>query len=118
MYHGNLDEVSNRETWTESFIIVNGDNGTAMNLTGAVITIGIREPEALPPGGTYTSGGGKLGMVVPATSGIVMINADLDPSLFPPGQYEVGLMIKLASGLKRTIVVATLPIVDGVVNSS
>ena len=117
MYHGALDEVSNRETWTLP-IAVTDDTGAAFDLTGAVITIGVREPEALQPRVTYTSGDGKLAIVTPATSGIFMLNADLDPSLFPPAMYEVGVMIKLTGGTKRTLIVATLPVVDGVVNSS
>jgi hypothetical protein len=32
--------------------------------------------------------------------------------------YEVGVIIKLAAGTKRTLIVATLPVVDGVVTSS
>jgi hypothetical protein len=118
VYTGALSAVSNRETWTQSFTITNGDNGTAVDLTGAVVTIGIREPEALMPRVTYTSGDGKLAILTPATNGVFMINADFDPSLFPPAMYEVGVMIRLAGGTKRTIVVATLPVVDGVVTSS
>jgi len=110
--------VSNRETWSLSVIVTDGDTGAAFDLTGAVVTIGIREPEALQPRVTYTSGDGKLVIATPATSGVFMLNADLDPSLFPPSQYEVGIVIKLASGVKRTLIVATLPVMDGVVTSS
>lgn len=117
MYTGALDAVSNRETWTLS-VTVTDDNGAAVDLTGAVITIGVREPEALQPQVTYTSGDGRLAIVSPATGGVFLLNADLDPSLFPPAQYEVGVMIKLAGGTKRTLVVATLPVMDGVVTSS
>src|SRR5216684_4090848 len=116
MYTGALDAVSNRETWTLS-VTVTDDNGAAVDLTGAVITIGVREPEALQPRVTYTSGDGKLAITAPTTSGVFVLNADLDPSLFPPAMYEVGMMIK-QGGTKRTIIVATLPVVDGVVNSS
>ena len=117
MYTGALDAVSNRETWTLS-VLMTDDTNTPIDLTGAVATIGVREPESLQPRATYTSGDGRLAIVTPATSGVLLLNANLDPSLFPPGQYEVGLTIKLASGIKRTIFVATLPIVDGVVNSA
>lgn len=117
MYTGALDAVSNRETWTLS-VTITDDNGAAVNLTGAVITIGVREPEALQPKVTYTSGDGRLVIVSPATSGVFLLNADFDPSLFPPAMYEVGVILKLAGGPKRTLIVATLPVVDGVVNSS
>ena len=116
MYTGALPAVSNRETWTLS-VTVTDDVGAAVDLTGAVVTIGVREPEALQPRVTYTSGDGKLAIATPATSGIFALNADLDPSLFPPAMYEVGVMIKIA-GVKRTLIVATLPVVDGVVTSS
>ena len=117
MFTGALDAVSNRETWTLS-VTITDDTGTAVDLTGAVVTIGVREPEALQPRVTYTSGDGKLAIATPATSGVFTLNANLDPSLFPPAMYEVGVIIKLADGTKRTLVVATLPIVDGVANSS
>ena len=117
MYTGALPAVSNRETWTFGGIVTD-DIGAAVDLTGAVITIGVREPEALQPKVTFTSGDGKLAITAPATSGIFLLNADLNPSLFPPSQYEVGVIVKLASGIKRTLVVATLPVVDGVVTSS
>lgn len=117
MYTGALPAVSNRETWSLS-VTVTDDAGAAVDLTGATVTIGVREPEALLPRATYTSGDGKLAITSPATSGVFTLNTDLDPSLFPPAQYEVGVIIKLASGVKRQLVVATLPIVDGVVTSS
>jgi len=117
MYTGALPAVSNRETWSLS-VTVTDDTGAAIDLTGAVVTIGVREPESLQPRVTYTSGDGKLAIATPATSGVFMLNADLDPSLFPPGQYEAGVVIKLANGVKSTLIVATLPIVDGVVTSS
>lgn len=117
MYTGALPAQSNRATWTLSGAITD-DVGAAVDLTGAVITIGVREPEALQPRVTFTSGDGKLAITAPATSGVFTLNADLDPSNFPPAMYEVGVIVKLASGIKRTLVVATLPVVDGVVTSS
>jgi hypothetical protein len=117
MYTGALPAVSNRETWTLS-VTVTDDTGAAVDLTGAVVTIGVREPEALQPRVTYTSGDGKLAITAPTTGGIFTLNANLDPSLFPPAMYEVGVIVKLASGTKRQMVVATLPVIDGVVNSS
>jgi hypothetical protein len=117
MYTGALPAVSNRETWTLS-VTVTDNTGAAVDLTGAVVTIGVREPEALQPLVTYTSGDGKLAITAPATGGVFTLNADLNPSLFPPAMYEVGVIIKLAGGTKRTLIVATLPVVDGVVTSS
>ena len=117
MYTGALPAVSNRETWSLS-VTVTDDTGAAVDLTGSVVTIGVREPESLQPKVTYTSGDGKLVIATPATSGVFALNADLDPSLFPPAMYEVGVIIRLASGVKRTLIVATLPVMDGVVTSS
>jgi hypothetical protein len=117
VYTGALSAVSNRETWTIS-VTITDNAGAPVDLTGAVATIGVREPEALMPRVTYTSGDGKLAILSPATGGVILLNANLDPSLFPPAMYEVGVMIRLASGVLRTLIVATLPVVDGVVNSS
>ena len=117
MYTGALPSVSNRETWSLS-VTVTDDTGAAVDLTGAVVTIGVREPESLQPRVTYTSGDGKLAITAPATNGVFTLNADLNPSLFPPAMYEAGVIVKLASGTKRTLIVATLPVVDGVVTSS
>ena len=116
MYTGALPAVSNRETWSLT-VTVSDDTGAAVNLTGATIAIGVRAPEALAPIITYTSGDGKL-TITDAVNGVFQLNADLDQATFPPGQYEVGVMLKLASGVKRTLVVATLPVVDGVANAS
>jgi hypothetical protein len=117
LYTGSLPAVSNRETWSLS-VTVTDDAGAAVDLTGATVTIGVREPESLQARATYTSGDGKLAISAPATGGIFTLNADLDPTTFPPGQYEVGVVIKLASGVKRQLVVATLPVVDGVVTAA
>jgi hypothetical protein len=117
LYTGSLPAISNRETWSLS-VTVTDDAGAAVDLTGATVTIGVREPESLQARATYTSGDGKLAITAPATGGVFTIDADLDPTTFPPGQYEVGVIIKLASGVKRTLIVATLPVVEGVVSSS
>jgi hypothetical protein len=48
MYTGALPAVSNRETWSPS-VTVTDDTGNAIDVTGATITIGVREPESLQP---------------------------------------------------------------------
>jgi len=117
MYTGAFAAVSNRETWSFS-VTVTDDAGVAVDLTGATITIGVREPESLQPKITYTSGvSAELTIPAPATSGVFALAAAMNPTLFPPGQYEVGVIVKLASGTKSTLIVATLPVVDGVVTS-
>lgn len=115
MYTGALPAVSNRETWSLS-IAVTDDAGAAVDLTGATIKIGVREPDAMSAFITYTSGDGKLS-ITDAVGGIFALNTDLDPATFPPGMYEVGVVIKLVSGTKRTLIVGTLPVVDGVVDA-
>ena len=89
-----------------------------MLFRSAVVTIGVRQPELLQPLVTYTSGGNQLVITAPATLGIFTLNADLNQSLFPPGDYEVGVIIRFPNGTKRQMIVATLPVVDGVVNPS
>jgi hypothetical protein len=116
MYTGSLPAVSNRETWLLS-VTVTDDAGAAVDLTGATVTIGVREPESLQPRITFTSGDGKL-TITDATAGVFDLNVDFDQATFPPGQYEVGVTVKLASGIKRTLVVATLPVIDGVATAS
>lgn len=117
MYTTALPAVSNRETWSLS-ITVTDAAGAAVDLTGATITIGVREPESLQPRATYTSGDGKLAITLPATGGAFTLDVPMDQTTYPPGQYEVGVIVKLASGVKRQLLVATLPVVDGVVTAS
>lgn len=117
MYTGSLPAVSNRETWSLS-VTVTDDEGAAVDLTGATVTIGVREPESLQPIATYTSGDGKLAISSPATAGIFTLDVPMDQATYPPGQYEVGIIVELASGVKRQLVVATLPVVDGVVTAA
>jgi hypothetical protein len=117
MYNGPFAQVSNRETWQFSATITDAA-GAAVDLTGATIVIGIREPESLVPKKTYTSGvSAELTITAPATSGMFALAAALDQATFPPGQYEVGVIVKFANGSKRQIIVATLPVVDGVVDA-
>jgi hypothetical protein len=117
MYTGALPAVSNRETWSLS-VTVTDDAGAAVDLTGATITIGVRERELLQPRATYTSGDGKLAITLPATLGVFTLDVPMDSTIYPPGQYEVGVILKLAAGTKRQLIVATLPVVDGVVTAS
>lgn len=116
MYTGSLPAVTNRETWSLALELTD-DDGAAIDLTGATITVGIREKERLQPIATYTSGDGRVAITAPATDGAFTISVALDPGTFPPAQYECGVIVKLASGLKRTLIVATLPVVDGVVTA-
>lgn len=117
MYTGAFAAVSNRETWSFS-VTVTDDAGVAVDLTGATIVVGVREPESLQPRATYTSGDGKLAITAPATGGVFTLNVPMDHTTYPPGQYEVGVIVKLASGTKRQLIVATLPVVEGVVSAS
>lgn len=114
MYQGAFRQVSNRETW-DFTLEVTDDDGAAVDLTGAVVTIGVREPESLQPLKTWSSPSTEL--THNSAGGVITFSANLEPGTFPPGQYEVGIVIRFASGLKRTLVVATLPVVDGVVTA-
>jgi len=116
MYTGALPAVSNRETWSLSVTVTDGD-GDPVDLTGATITIGVREPELLQTKKTWSTPNAELA-ITDAVNGVFSLDAALDAATFPAGQYEVGVIIKLASGKKRQMIVATLPIVDGVVNAS
>lgn len=116
MYTGPLPAVSNRETWSLS-VTVTDDNDAAVDLTGVTISVGVREKERLQPIATYTSGGGQVAITAPASGGVFTIDVAMDATTYPPGQYEVGIILKLASGVKRTLIVASLPIVDGVVTA-
>jgi hypothetical protein len=116
MYTGAFRQVSNRETWSFSAVLTD-DAGVAISLVGATIVIGVREPESLLPKVTYTSGVSAELTITDAANGAFSLSAALDSTTFPPGQYEVGVIVKLASGAKTTLIVATLPVVDGVVNA-
>ena len=114
MYTGSLPAVSNRETWSLT-VTVTDDAGAAVNLTGATITVGVREPESLLPIATYTTPSTQLA-ITDAVNGVFALNVDLDQTTYPPGMYEVGVIVKLATSVKRQLVVATLPVVEGVVS--
>jgi hypothetical protein len=46
---------------------------------------------------------------------VFTLDVPMDQATCPPEQYELGVIVKLASA-KRTLIVATLPVVDGVVS--
>ena len=66
------------------------------------------------PIATYTTPSTQLA-ITDAVNGVFALNVDMDSATYPPGMYEVGVIVKLASGTKRQMIVATLPVVEGVV---
>jgi len=117
MYTGSLPSVSNREHWDLSITVTDITTGTAIDLTGAVIDVAVRDQLALSqPVMTFQSGDGFVTIETPATNGIFDIL--VPPSTMqqlPAGHYDVGIRITLASGRKRQLIQAVLVVVDGIV---
>ena len=117
MYTGALAAVSNRETWTFTVFLTDFDTGTAIDLTGASIDIAVREQRTATPLLTGSTTDGKIVISAPATGGSFVVTfTPTDMSVLVAGMYDVGVRVTVAAGTTFQLLVATLPVVDGIVD--
>lgn len=110
--------ASNRATWTFSIELTDPDTDTAIDLTGALIELAVRDQQSRQPLLTGSTSDGKLVISTPATGGIFTVTfSKTDMAVLPAGPYDVGLRVLLASGVTHQLIVSTLPVVDGVVDA-
>lgn len=117
MFTQSFRRASNRADWRWSATLTDATTGAAIDLTGASLAIALAEPGSTQRSplvsGSTTDGrvtitgaaAGQFSVVLPRSAMV-----DLDAQ-----HYEVGLTVVLASGAVHQLVIATLPIADGVV---
>lgn len=113
MYIGTLPVVSNRATFEQAFQAIDADDGSAFDLTGAMITYEIRDPSSCSSILTATNSDGVN--VDDADDGIFTVTftaTQMQP--LDAKEYEVGCIITVADFTTQYIA-ARQPVIDGIV---
>jgi hypothetical protein len=113
MYIGSLPSFTNREDWDQSITVVSS-SGAPVDITGASISLGLRDQK-----NKTQLVGAQVGNGITLTdpvNGVFqwLISADQVRGLCQ-GTYDVGIVIALNGG-KRQLFAGTVPVVDGIVN--
>jgi hypothetical protein len=117
LYTGALAAASNRATWTFSIELTDPDTDLAIDLTGATIKVAVAEQQSKQALLTGSTGDGKVVIATPATGGAFTITFPLaDMQTLEAGLYDVGITVTLANGTTYQLLVATLPVTDGIVD--
>ncbi len=111
MYPHAFRRTSNRADWSWSAALTDPVTNDAIDLAGATLTLAIRAVDASTPiieGESFITSGddGAFAVLVPRSS-MIELSA---------GHYDVGLTIEYDDGTSDQLVIATLPIEDGVVS--
>src|SRR5262249_5639772 len=118
MYTGSLRAASNRAEWQFSVELTDPDTDLPIDLTGALIEIAVRDQQSRMPLLPGSSASGKIAIPVPATGGAFTVTfPKTDMATLCANMFDVGLRVSLASGRNYQLIVATLPVVDGVVDT-
>ena len=116
MYTGFFDAASNRATWAFTIDLTDDDSGDAIDLTGATVNIAVRAQDARQSLLVGSSTDGKIAISTPATAGTFTVTfTPTDMAELEGNMYEVGIVVTLAGGTTHQVLVATLPVIDGVV---
>jgi len=116
MYTGALAAASNRARWTFQVELTDPATDLPVDLTGASLELAVREQQSKMALLTGSTSDGKITIGTPATAGAftVLFSRD-DMATLADGMFDVGLHVTLASGADFQLIVATLPVIDGVV---
>ena len=116
MYTCALAAASNRARWTFQVELTDPETDLPVDLTGATIELAVRDQQCKMPLLTGSTIDGKITITAPATAGAgtVLFNKT-DMSTLADGMFDVGMRVTLASGADFQLIVATLPVIDGVV---
>ena len=115
IYVGTLAATSNRVKWTFAVEIIDPvDPDTAVDLVGSTILLGIREPgqQQCILSGSLSDAHAVL--TSPGNFNVTFTEAEM--KILAPGEYDFGLVLKLANGTQHQLIAGQLPVVDGVVN--
>lgn len=109
MYQGSLGTVSNREDWEQGIDVVD-ENGDAVDISSAEITLAVRPQNSTTPSLTAEVGGG----ITISSPRFTFSFGNTDMRGLCPGQYDVGCVVTI-NDVTTQLIVGTVQIVDGVV---
>jgi hypothetical protein len=112
VFQGKLSPVSNREDWNLT-LEIDDENDDPIDLTGASITVNIRDPRYRA---VVLCGSTSNGAVTILGTGVFQVSfsaAQLQP--FRPGTYEVG-MVLVQNGVTIQLLIGLLPVIDGIMS--
>ena len=112
VFHGKLDPTSNREGWSLT-VEIDDENNNPIDLTGASITVNIRDPRYRA---IVLCGSTANGAVTILSTGVFQVSftaAQFRP--FRPDTYEVGVVL-VQNRVTVQLVIGLLPVVDGIMS--
>lgn len=120
MFTGSFGAASNRAAWSFSIELTDPDNDNEpVDLTGATIEIAISEKQAELPLISGSTTDGKVVVASPATEGIAEITFPRsDMQRLDAGQYDVGIVVTLASSDPVQLAKGNLAVIHGVVSKA
>jgi len=113
MYVGSLQPVSNKQSWTQAFEVIDADTGSDLVLTGASIVFEVREPQSCAIVLSATSGNGKV--TIPSTGVFQVAFPATDMKSLCAQTYEVGCTVTINDATLQYII-GTLSVLDGIVS--
>jgi hypothetical protein len=107
--------VSNREDWKETIVLSDGDTGVAIDITGAAISLSVREQKSKVERLSASVGDG-ITLTNPMQGEFQWEFTDNQMAALDANTYDVGVVMVL-SGVATQLITGTVPVVDGVVNA-
>lgn len=113
MYVGALDAVSNQEDWDIIPGFVDDDTGEDIDLTNAAIVFEVRDPNTRGVVLSATTGNQKISIIALGVFKVSFTRAEMQT--LKAKTYDIGCILTL-NGKTIQLMVATVPVVDGVVS--
>lgn len=111
MFIGQLANVSNREDMQLLFEIQDEDTGDAVDLSSASVVLRVNDENGYTKIDASTDNG-KISLSSSTVMQLLIPRSDM--TTLDPGNYDVGMTIT-NEGITRSVIVASMTVVDGVV---
>lgn len=114
MYIGSLPSFTNREAWEVSITVIDTTTDAAMDITGATISLGVRDKKSnsevlsASVGDGITLSGSETGVFEWSFT-------DDDTHPLCPGTYDVGIVVTL-NGSAKQLFAGTVQVMDGIIS--
>lgn len=116
MYTGFLAATSNRIKWTFTCEVIDPATNAATDITGATITIALRQSGQSHAILTGSTANGRVTLTTPASGKFSVTFPASDMKSLLPGEYDCGMVMVLPNGDEQQLLSASLPVVDGVID--
>jgi hypothetical protein len=115
MYTGSFPAVATSEDWIVQITVIDEETDAPFNLTGVLFALAIEGEGRSTPDITGSIADGKVIIVSAVNGEMSILVPQSEIGRLTPGDYDVGLRLETADGTRKQLIIATLPIVDGVV---